>query len=112
MKRQLFFDKLKGVALPEDLRSIQWTGNGQQTGEDSKGNYWIRNSPDEMYLSVDSDYRMGVYMTLTLFVSDGVIRNYDWFATLASHGLPADVSPQAREANQVARIIKRLLAGK
>ena len=106
MKRPLYFEKLRGVELPYALRNITWEGTGQQSGQDPLGNVWIRNSPGKMYLSVDSDYRMSVYMTLTLFVSSGVIEGHDWFATLASHGRPCDVSPQRREADQVARLIK------
>ena len=112
MKRNLWFEKLIGKPLPDGLRNIVWQGDGQQHGNDSLGNYWIRDDPREMYLSVDSAYRIRIYMTLALYVEEnGLIRNYDWCATFASHGRPSSVTPQVREANQVARLIKPLFAG-
>lgn len=106
MKRTFSFDDLIGSRLPEALSSLVWEGNDQQTGVDPLGNVWIRNNPEMMYLSVDSDYRKRVYMTLTLSISENVITDFDWFATLATHGRPESLSPQVREEHQVERLIK------
>jgi len=108
MTGQLYFERLRGKRLPQALLDINWEGTGQQIGKDPLGNVWIRNNPDEMYLSVDSDYRTFTYMTLALFISNGVVEDFDWYATLASQVRPSSVAPQTGEANQVARLIRPL----
>jgi hypothetical protein len=50
---------------------------------------------------------MSVYVTLTLFIAHGVIEGYDWFATLASYGQPADVSPQTMETGSKGELAQR-----
>ncbi len=108
MSEDLWFDKLVNNKLPESLQQLQWEGTDQQSAEDIFGNAWIRNSPGEMYISIDSDYRLGVYMTLTLIIDDNnQVEYYQWDGTLASHGRPAGVEPQAREVNQVVRVLKQ-----
>lgn len=108
MNTQKHFAFLEGSPLPSAQGILSWQGTSQQYATDQQGNHRIRNDDTIMYLSADSDYRMGVYMTLTLFVEENMISGIDWFATWASHGRPENVKPQVREAQRVVRLIRPL----
>lgn len=109
MSKLVRLEQLIGMQVPSSLQNLEWEGKGQEGATDPLGNYWIRNSPEEIYLSVDSESRDSVYMTLTLFIEDNIITDVDWFATLASHGRPASVDPRRSEVKQMLRILGELM---
>ncbi len=94
------FQDLVGKSIPDSLCGID---------EDSFDPGWIQSEPNKVRINVYSDYRLGVYMTLELFLDEKrKTKDIYWSATWVSHGPPRTVAPQARETKQTSRIISKI----
>jgi hypothetical protein len=137
MKRKKPLDTVIGQSVPQSLKNIEWRdspGGGRSYGEDPYGNEWSRDRRttfrwDEnsetpksitrtlpgykLWTEFPSQYREAVFLPVSLNISeDGVIEDIEieaYASTGPGHGRPSDIAPQAREKNQIIRLIKKLM---